>query len=108
MRNILLQKRSLDLSRCIAICRTRENTTSQMKLITDKGEVVHIVEERRRFTNIRQYCRGQFSQQKQHQHAPLLSANYAVVNMNGKMKCVQHGSSNHAWEVPLQMHHVKI
>ena len=60
-----MQERSLDLSRCIDICRTHEHTTSQMKLITDKGEEVHRVEERRRFTNKRQYGRGQFSQQKQ-------------------------------------------
>ena len=65
VRKRLLQERSVDLSRCIDICRTRENITSQMKLITDKGEVAHIVEARRRFTNKRQYGRGQFSQQKQ-------------------------------------------
>ena len=39
----LLQERSLDLSRCIDMCRTHANTTSQMKLITDKGEEVHIM-----------------------------------------------------------------
>ena len=36
-----------------------------MKLITDKGEEVHRMEERRRLTNKREYGRGQFSQQKQ-------------------------------------------
>ena len=64
VRKRLMQECSLDLSRCVDICRTRENTTSQMKLITYKGEVAHIVEERRRFTNKRQYGRGQFSQHK--------------------------------------------
>ena len=65
VRKRLLQERSLDLSRCIDICRTHENTTSQMKLITDTGEEVHRVEERRHFTNKRQHGRGQFRQQKQ-------------------------------------------
>ena len=65
VRKRLLQERSLDLSRCIDICRTHENTTSQMKLVTDTGEEVHRVEERRHFTNKRQRGRGQFRQQKQ-------------------------------------------
>ncbi len=38
VRKIILQERSLDLARCIDICRTHENTTSLMKLITDTGE----------------------------------------------------------------------
>ena len=37
-----------------------------MKLIADTGEEVHRVEERRQFTNKRQYGRDQFRQQKQH------------------------------------------
>ena len=84
VRKILPQERSIDLSRCIEICRTHENTTSQMKLITDKGEEVHRVEERRRF-------RSKKGRPFQHQHAPMLIANSADVNMNGKRKCVQHG-----------------
>ena len=65
VRKRLLQEHSLDLSRCIDIWRTHENTTSQMKRITDTGEEVHRVDERRHFTNKRQYGRGQFRQQKQ-------------------------------------------
>ena len=65
LRKRLLQERSLDLSRCIDICRTHENTTSQMKLTTDTCEEVHRVEERRHFTNKRPHDRGQFRQQKQ-------------------------------------------
>ena len=68
VRKRLLQERSLDLSRCIdtiILCQTHENATSHMKLINDTGEEVHRVEERRHFTNKRQYGRGQFRQQKQ-------------------------------------------
>ena len=65
VRERLLQERRLDLSRCIDICRTHENTISQMNLITDKGEEVHRVEESRHFTNKRQYGRGKFRHQKQ-------------------------------------------
>ena len=65
MRKILLPERILDLSRCVDLCRTHENTTSQMKLITDTREEVHRVEERRLFANKRQYSRGHFRQQKQ-------------------------------------------
>ena len=97
VRKRLLHERSLHLSRCIDICRTHENTTSQMKLITDTGEEVHRVEERLHFTNKRQHGRGQFRQQKQErttfptQTGRLLIENSADVNMNGKRKCVQRG-----------------
>ena len=98
VRKRLLQERSLDLFRCIDICRTHENTTSQMKLITDTG-----VKKCREWSNVDTspisgnmaeaslYNRSKKGRHFQHQHAPLLIAYSVDVNMNGKRKCVQHG-----------------
>ena len=40
----LLQERNLDLRKCVDICRTYENTASQLKVICGNAEYVHIVE----------------------------------------------------------------
>ena len=97
LRKRLLQERSLDLSRCIDICRTHENITSQMILITDTGEEVHRVEERRHFSNKRQYSRGQFGQQKQERTTfptstrPIVNCKFCGHQHERERKCVQHG-----------------
>ena len=43
-RKRLLQERNLDLHKCIDICRTYENTASQLKVIAGNAEDVHRVE----------------------------------------------------------------
>ena len=43
-RKRLLQERNLDLRKCIDICRTYENTASQLKVISGNAEDVHRVE----------------------------------------------------------------
>ena len=96
-RKRLLQERNLDLSRCIDICRTHENTTSQMKMIGDVTEDVHRVEERPPSVKKQQnYSHQNLYEQltrpimNDSQHGPLLIANSADEVIKGRRRCVRH------------------
>ena len=99
VRKRLLQERSLDLSRCIDICRTQKIpplkwnwSLTQVKKCTEWRNVdtslIHGNTAEASLDNISKKGRP-----FQHQHATLVIANSADVNMNGKRKCVQHGDT---------------